>query len=521
MAASVHGQMRRRARRRPRLPRAGVSRPLRLPIPRRRRWTNHTGNQGVDPVGMPVATSADDLVSLVELAASQRLTVRAVGSGHSWSDVALTTGYLITPDGFSGCEMADRQLLRDGVDENLLVSVGSGTTLHDLNTWLDHRDLALTQMGGYDGQTIAGVVSTSTHGSGITFPPFPDMVRSLDLIDGSGRRLRIEPHDGPSARAAFQGARPDWTLIQEDECFDAAVCGMGCMGLIVSLMIEVRDHFRLTEVRTDTTWSEVQRALTSGVLDRHDHYEVYINPYARDGPGSNRCIVTTREPLTGKPAASHRPILPELLGHLPWVTAAVMQLAGSFAPGVIPWLLDMSLGAIKCDGYTNRSFKVFNIGSVNNLRAYSAEMAVPIADGGHIKAVEAVLETTDRYRRLGRIYHTAPVALRFVAPSRAMMSMMHRRQTMMIELIQLVDTDGGREVLAAHEERLAALGVRPHWGQINTLAPEELMGRYPEIERWQEVRRRLDPDGVFASPFSKRVGFTARGVSSREDPAAG
>jgi hypothetical protein len=125
-----------------------------------------------------------------------------------------------------------------------------------------------------------------------------------------------------------------------------------------------------------------------------------------------------------------------------------------------------------------------------------------------------VLETAERYRDEGSIYHTAPVALRFVAPSSALMSMMHGRQTMMIELIQLVDTDGGREILAAHEEALAAFGVRPHWGQINTLAPEELEGRYPGLELWQQVRRRLDPDGVFASPFSKRVGFTSRGVSS-------
>jgi len=80
----------------------------------------------------------------------------------------------------------------------------------------------------------------------------------------------------------------------------------------------------------------------------------------------------------------------------------------------------------------------------------------------------------------------------------------------MIELIQLVDTYGGVEILAAHQDALAPLGVRAHWGQINTLGPEELAARYPGLPAWETVRRELDPRDVFASPFSKRVGITAR-----------
>jgi FAD/FMN-containing dehydrogenase len=503
-----------RIRRRPRLPHAGARRSLRLPLPRRRRWSNHTGNQGVDPLGLTTSRSADELAAIVQRAREKHLTVRAVGSGHSWSDVALTTGYLVLPSGLTGCAQPDRSVVRAGVEPGTLVSVRSGTTLRELNRWLEGHRLALKQMGGYDGQTIAGAVSTSTHGSGIKFGPFPDYVRSIDLVDGTGQRRRIEPSDGPTDRSGFASQRSGWILTQDDDRFHAAICAMGCMGLIVSLMIEVRDRFELTEVRTVCDWSEVRSALRARVMDQYDHYEVYVNPYARRGLGSNRCIVTVRGRPPEDRGAGHRPLIPEFLGHLPWVTAAVMQLAGSFAPGVIPWLLDTSLGAIACKAYTNRSYRVFNIGSANNLRAYSAEMAVPIADDDHIRAVEAVLDTAERYRREGAIYHTAPVALRFVAASSALMSMMNGGETMMIELIQLVDTDGGQEILAAHEEKLAEFGARPHWGQINTLAPEELAGRYPGLELWQQVRRELDPDGVFASPFSKRVGLTVRGVSS-------
>jgi FAD/FMN-containing dehydrogenase len=499
-----------------RLPHGGARKSFRLPLLRRRRWHNHTGNQAVDPVEIRRARTVDDLVEAVIDAGRRGLTARCVGSGHSWSDVALTTGYLIPPHGLGGAPSPfARELARPDVDTDRLISVPSGARIRELNGWLAANDLALIQMGGYDGQTIAGVVSTSTHGSGFAFAPFPDYVRSVDLVDGEGVRRRIEPADGPTEPAAFAAARPGWQLTQRDEWFDAVVCGMGCMGLIVSLVLEVRGKFELTEVRTESDWATVRNQLLAGVWAEEDHYEVYVNPYARKGPRSNRCIVTVRtEGATGD--SRHRPLIPELLGHVPWLTAAVVQLVQLLRPQLIPWLIDQALGAITCKGgYTNDSYRVYNIGSANNLRAYSAEMAVATKDDNHVAAFDRVLEVAEQYAREGAIYHTSFIALRFVARSRALMSMMHDRETMAMELIQLVDTDGGQEVVAAEEEALAPFAVRPHWGQINTLADRpDLAARYPGYADWERVRAQLDPKGVFASPFSKRVGITPRGFSS-------
>ena len=107
--------------------------------------------------------------------------MRAVGSGHSWSDVALTTGYLLRP------ERLNRPLEISGN----LVRVEAGMRLRELNRHLDDNGLALSNMGGYDAQTVAGVMSTSTHGSGISFGPIADAVRST--------RARGERRAGRSA----------------------------------------------------------------------------------------------------------------------------------------------------------------------------------------------------------------------------------------------------------------------------------------------------------------------------------
>ena len=113
-------------------------------------------------------------------AEAEGTTVRAVGAGHSWSDAALTDGYLVLPDRLGGIVDVDGRLVR----------VLGGTHLRDLNAALDARGLALPQMGGYDEQTIAGVVSTSTHGSGLNWGPFPDFVRSLELVVAGGEVVR-------------------------------------------------------------------------------------------------------------------------------------------------------------------------------------------------------------------------------------------------------------------------------------------------------------------------------------------
>jgi hypothetical protein len=80
---------------------------------------------------------------------------------------------------------------------------------------------------------------------------------------------------------------------------------------------------------------------------------------------------------------------------------------------------------------------------------------------------------------------------------------------MMIELIQMTDTEGGYELLGAYEDALYKLDGRPHWGQVNTLtgSHDTLRRMYPALDRWLEVHDVLNP-GVFDSPFAKRVGIT-------------
>jgi hypothetical protein len=450
-------------------------------------------------------------VALVQRAEREGTTIRLVGAGHAWSDVALTEGLLLEPDRLGGMLALDDGCLRAGAVAQRLVRVLGGTHLRDLNAALDDQGLALPNMGGYDAQTIGGVVSTSTHGSGVDFGPFPDLVRSLDLVIAGGEVVRVEPADGitdPNAFAAQYGAAR--ALIQDDDTFAAAICGMGCLGLIHSLVLEVRDKFWLNEVRTLDTWEALRERVTADDLRAMgEHAELFVNPYAQPN-GAHRVLVTVRKPCPEPddlpPDKRERHPLTELASSLP-LTGILIRWYMRLFPKTLPGRFDQVLADMCDDGYASVSYRVFNIGAANELPAYSMELGVSIEDGSHVAAVDRILAIAERRRREDGVYHTSPFSLRFVAPSRASASMMHGRATMMIELIMVKGSKRGYELLAGYESELADLGVRSHWGQYNELTPADLARLYPQWAQWMAVHERFNGSGVFDSPFTRRVGI--------------
>ena len=471
------------------------------------RWRNQSRDQSCRPRRIAHPETPEEVARLVADAGGMR--VRAVGAGHAWSDVALTDGLLLETDALSGVLELDDGTLRAAAREDPhLVRVLGGTRIRDLNRLLEARGLALANMGGYDAQAIAGVVATSTHGSGIRFGPFPDAVRSLDLVVAGGARVRVEPSDGITDQDAFDEVHDDArTLVQDDAAFAAAACAMGCMGVIDSLVLSVRPKFWLRERRTVRTWEEVRDEL-AGMLQRHDHYELFLNPYPRKD-GRHELLVTTRdevpEPGQGSPGDGMRHPLIEMQSSLPLVWT-LLRLAARWAPRLMRTQFGRTLRRMEDENYTQVSYRVFNIGAANKLPALSMELGVPVEGDIHLRTVERMFQVAAEGADRGR-FHTSPIALRFVAPSAASASMMHGRATMMIELILVSGTRHGRELLQDYERGLAEFGARPHWGQYNTAGPE-VGSLYPEWDAWLATHARFNAEGTFDSEFTDRIGIS-------------
>lgn len=477
----------------------------------RQAWKNCIGSLVAQPLQVFAPTTLDELRSVVRQAASAGCRVKAVGSGHSFVDVALTRDFLIDTHGLGHPLDLERDLLRPNAQPETLFATEGGIVVRDLNEALWEAGLGLVNMGGYDGQTIAGVVATSTHGSGLAFGSLADQVMSLTLVDGDGKTYRIEPTDGITDPAKWAARHPDVTLKQDDDWFAACQVGIGCLGIVYSLVLRVQPRSYLKEERTLSVWSQVKRDLQDGgVLRENVHYEVLVNPYATNG--DHTCLITRRNPIpepTDPPIEQpRRNFLVELAASIPGTNELLLAVLDAY-PRLTPTVIDQAMGALARD-YIDRSYRVFNIGMANDVPAYGSEIGFSLDQ--YLAATERILEIADQRQQVGSAYLTSPFSLRFVRAATAYLSMMYGVDTCMIEFPMLDGTFGGKETLQEIETEMYAFGGRPHWGLLNFLSGANglIEAMYPMLPRWLEVFHQLSPDGRFANAFTERCGLSPR-----------
>lgn len=203
--------------------------------------------------------------------------VRAYGSKWSFSDaVAATTGTL------PGAMIVTEQLKRDltgqlgsilapGVDPTNLCYVEAGIKASDLSRLLADRGQAL-DAGGGSGQSLAGMLSTSTHSGDSLVPPLDDYVRAIHMVGAGGVQHWIEPQTGISDRAKLQLSQPclaPGNIHYDTQLFRAALVAAGSMGVIYSVVLQTVPQFALRQHRVATTWEALLRAdpILSRVMD--------------------------------------------------------------------------------------------------------------------------------------------------------------------------------------------------------------------------------------------------------------
>ena len=477
--------------------------------------------------------TAAELLDAVRRAAKARHRIRMTGSGHSFSDVALSDDWLLAPTGLARMLPMDSASLRHEVDASRLVRVAAGLRVRELNDMLDARDLALENMGGFDGQTFVGAASTGTHGSGIAFGPLASQIVSIQVVGPDGELMQVEPENGVTDAVKFVGRLPEepsisMTLSRDTELFNALAVGLGCMGVIYAVTLRAVPKFWLVEKRTLTTWERL--IADNGTLsrlvrgepihapgeDEPDHVEIYYTPY-NSADGTHVALVTQRWRKSAKPAhAGERgrgaPVfLPEQA--LTVVADEFGILQPVFAHLTTAEIRDLHINGLRNmaqDYYADVSYRIFNLGLLNLIRTYGVELAFDLAC-----TKEAVEQTFASARDLAAAgwHHSAPLSLRFVGPANAYLAMQHGAAKTMMEIGILVAAPGAEELLRHYEETLMrTVQARPHWGlDRNILRSEsEVAALYPAWPAWKRAYDRMNPEGTFDGRITDRLGISHR-----------
>ena len=214
-------------------------------------WRNWAGDQTCTPAAIERPRSREELAAVVRAAAEAGRSVRVAGSGHSFTEAALTDGVMVR------VEALNRVL--DANPMSGLVKVEAGIVLADLNERLHELGLAMENLGDIDRQTLAGAISTATHGTGAGLRNISAQVEAMEIVTA----------DGELRALSASGARDD--LL-------AARVGLGALGAIYSVTLRTVPAFTLHRVDTPRPLGEVLGRFDE-LAERNDHFEFFVFPY--------------------------------------------------------------------------------------------------------------------------------------------------------------------------------------------------------------------------------------------------
>jgi L-gulono-1,4-lactone dehydrogenase len=425
-------------------------------------WVNWAGDQSCRPAEIVRPRSRDELAEAVAAAAAAGRKVRVAGSGHSFTEAALTEGTMLRVEALSGVQDADR--------ESGLVRVGGGTVLADLNEELARLGLAMENLGDIDSQTISGAISTGTHGTGAGLRNISAQVEGLELVlaDGTVRHLNA---------------------ATDPELLRAARVGVGALGAIAAVTLRCVPAFNLLRVDSPHPREEVLDSFAERA-DAHDHFELFTFPY------SDAALVLERNRLDGpaQPRGRTATFLNDTVLEN-WALGALAR-TGKAVPAAIPSLARLA-GRLASGGETSdRSDRVF----VNERRVRFTEMEYGVPREHGPEAVRRVIE----WVRCNEYPVFFPIEMRVAAGDDAFLSPSHERDTAYIAVHQYRGMEW-RPYFEAVEAIMDDYGGRPHWGKRHFQTAATLAPRYPAWEQFQRARDTLDPGRTFSNEYTDRV----------------
>jgi len=426
------------------------------------RWQNWAGNQTCTPAVIERPRSEEQLQKIVRNANRNQQNVRVAASGHSFTAAVITNDVLVSLEHFRRVLEVDRL--------NRTVTVQAGIRLSDLNEQLANVGLAMTNMGDVAYQSVAGAISTGTHGTGLRFGGMATQVRGLRLMGADGEGIDASPLDNP-------------------ELFHAARVSLGALGIITQVTLAVEPAFNLHTREASEPLADVLASWDERI-NVHDHFEFFFIP----GTESvlSKSTDRTERPAQPRSRLAHfrDSVLFENVGF-----GAMCQL-GRVKPSLIPKMTPLIASAVSDNEYIDRSDRILT--SSRLVKFMEMEYSIPVAQAPDVLA-QLQAEVT-----ASNIDVLFPVEVRAVAADDIPLSTATGRDSAFIA----VHMFKGREYRPYFElvERIMMEHAgRPHWGKMHFRSAESLAPLYPQWDEFQRVRTGVDPTGMFSNDYVNRV----------------
>ncbi|MDG2301034.1 MAG: D-arabinono-1,4-lactone oxidase [Acidimicrobiales bacterium] len=425
-------------------------------------WVNWGRNQKCAPDQIARPSTDTQVAKLVCLGVAERKKVRAVGAGHSFSPLCATEGIMIDLSNFNSITRVDQELMQ--------VTVGAGIRLFELNKQLELLGLALPNLGDIDCQSLAGAISTGTHGTGLGFHSISEAVVGIKMITGDGGILQC-------------------SSSKNQNFLEAARVGLGSLGIMVEVTLQCVPAFNLRAME-QTTHIESVLELFEAAIETEDHTEIFWFPHTEVG------TLKINSKTTDSPSYRSRYkafLSDEIIANGGF---ELINRYAKFFPSSAQQMLEKQLATDRKISYVAPSYKVFC--SKRRVRFIEMEYAIPL---------EYLLEAFQKVREATQQLDspiTFPIEVRVLGADSIPLSPAYGRKSgyIAVHVFRGTPTDPYFRLV---EDIMKTYGGRPHWGKMHTRTSRELSDLYPEWNKFQSVLEELDPDGHFSTPYLDRV----------------
>lgn len=429
-----------------------------------RAFTNWAGTHRSSPRTWESPSSADEVSAVLSRAAREGRRVRPVGSGHSWSEIA------VPEDVGLDLSRMRRVLHIDAAART--VRVQAGIQLFELTAALDRVGLALPILGSISAQTIAGAISTGTHGSSLVHGNLASLVEALTIVTPHGETLE---------------------LASGDPLLEAARVSIGALGVITEVVLRVVPRFVLIGDVETRPIAQVAASLTE-IAQSCEYVKVWWLPGTRGA----QVFRYFRTPVPASDVSFSRAVDTHFTNR--FVFPGVLALSRRFRSMTGPMNRVVAATYLERPAVPVRSDLAFNVPMPPVHR--ETEYAFTLDEAG--AALDELAACIAREDLLVNF----PVEARFVRADEAWMSPATGRATCQIGAYMSESNDLPR-FFRAFEALSKARGARPHWGKETDVDAAYVARVYPRASEFASLAREWDPRGTLRNAFLDRVLGTA------------
>jgi len=425
--------------------------------------SNWSGYHKWQPNQVKKPTTAGEIQRIVQQAAAENKKIRPVGSVHSFVPLSATNEVYLNLENYQGIVNINA--------EEKQVTVKAGTKLNLLGDLLFAINLAQENLGDIDQQSIAGSISTGTHGTGTNYGNLSTQIKKIKFINGLGEEQVCSATDKPNLFKAMQ-------------------VSLGAMGVITELTLQCVPAYNLELVKKKENLEEV---LTN--LDEYNksnrNFEFYWLPYTNK---TQTKYTNISKQVSDKNNFGTWLNDVFLENHVFKVICDIAKVVPNLNKGV------SKLSAALIGGNTkiHKSHKVF--ATPRYVKFNEMEYNIPAEN--YKDVVKDVISTINK----NKFNIHFPIENRFVKEDDIYLSPAYKRQSAYMAVHVYKGKDFKR-YFNAMETIFVAYGGRPHWGKMHTRKAAYFKSIYPEWGHFIKIRNEQDPNQLFINDYLKKLLF--------------